>query len=78
MCELKKVKVQTILILDYQKRKDCEVFHWITKLLDSDSDIDEAFKSIHHGIVTKIKNYPFEDWIVLDAIKKHIINIFEC
>ena len=38
------------------------------KLNASDSDIVEALKSIHQSIVTKIKNYACEDWIVLDVI----------
>ena len=50
----------------------------IEKFKASDSDIDEAFKSMHRSIMTKIENYVFEDWIVLDAVIKHDINIFEC
>ena len=42
------------------------------------SDIDEAFKSMHQSIMTKIKNYASKDWIVLDVIIKHNIKIFEC
>ena len=34
------------------------------KLNASDSDIVEALKSIHQSIMTKIKNYACEDWIV--------------
>ena len=33
---------------------------------------------MHQSIITKIKNYACEDWIVLDAIIKHSIKIFEC
>ena len=78
LSELKKFKVQTVLILDYKKRNDCKIFHSSTKLIACDSDINEAFKSMHQSIVTKIKNYACEDWLVLDAIIKHIIKIFEC
>ena len=60
--ELKKFNVQTILALDYQKRNDCKIFHSSTKLIASDSDIDDAFKSLHQSIMTKIKNYAREDW----------------
>ena len=55
-----------------------ERFHSSTKLTVSDLDIDESFKSMHQSIITKIKNYACEDWIVLDAIINHSIKIFEC
>ena len=73
--ELKKFKVQTVSVLDYNKKK---IFHSITKLIASDSDIDEAFKSMDQSIMTKIKHYSCKDWIVLDANIKHGIKIFEC
>ena len=41
LSESKKFKVQTILILDYKKRNDCKIIHSSTKLIASDSDIDE-------------------------------------
>ena len=44
----------------------------------SNLDIDEAFKSVHQSIITKIKNYACEDYIALDATIKHSIKIFEC
>ena len=50
----------------------------ISKLTGSYSDIDEAFKFMHQSIMTKIKKYASEDCIVLDAIIKYIIKIFEC
>ena len=78
LSKLKKFKIQTILVLDYKKRNDCKIFHSSTKLSASDSDIDEAFKSMHQSIMTKIKNYACEDWIVLDVIINHSITIFEC
>ena len=65
-----------LLVLGYQKRNDCKIFHSSAKL--SDSDIDEAFKSLHRIIMTKIKNYATEDCIVLHVIIKHSIKIFEC
>ena len=43
LSELKKFKVQTVLVLDYKKRNDCKIFHSSAKLFASDSDIDEAF-----------------------------------
>ena len=76
--ELKKFKVQTILVLDYKKRNDRKIFHSSAKLIASDSDIDEAFKSMHQSIMTKIKSYASEDCIVLDVIIKLSIRIFEC
>ena len=62
--ELKKFRVQTILVLDYKKRNHCKIFHSCTKLIASDSDIDKAFISMHQSIMTKIKNYAYKDWIV--------------
>ena len=41
LSELKKFKVQTILVLDYKKRNDCKIIHSSTKLIASDSDIHE-------------------------------------
>ena len=55
--ELKKFKVQTILVLGYKNRNDCKIFHSSVKLTASDSDIDESFKSIYQSIITKIKKY---------------------
>ena len=47
LSELKKFKVQTVLVLDYKNRNDRKIFHSRTKLTDSDWDIDEAFKSLN-------------------------------
>ena len=33
---------------------------------------------MHQSIMTKINNYVFEDWTVLNVIKKHSIKIFQC
>ena len=76
LSELKKLKVGTVSVLDYKKRNDGKIFHLSTKLIASDSDIDEAFKTKRQSIMTKIKNYTSEDCIVLDAIIKHSIKIF--
>ena len=78
LSELKKFKVQTILVLDYKERNDCKIFHASAKLIASDSDIVEAFKSMHQSIITKIKNYACKDSIALDVIIKHSIKIFQC
>ena len=59
--ELKKFENQTILVLDYKKRNDCKIFYSCTKLIATDSDIHEAFKSMHQSIMAKMKNYAYED-----------------
>ena len=76
LSELKKFKVHTVLVLDYRNGR--KIFHSSTKLTASDSDTDEAFKSMHQSIMTKIKNYACKDYIVLDAVLKLSIKIFEC
>ena len=63
--ELKEFKVQKILVLDYKKRNNCKIFHSRAKLTASDSDIDEAFKSMHQRVV-------------FDGILKNSIKICEC
>ena len=78
LSELKKFKIQAILVLEYKKRNDCKIFHSWTKLIASNSDTDEAFKSMHQSIMAKIKNYVSKDWITLDVIIKHSIKIFVC
>ena len=37
----------TILVLDYKKQDNCKIFNSSAILIASDSDIDEAFKSMH-------------------------------
>ena len=64
--ELIKFKVQTMSILDYKKKNDSKILHSSTKLTDSDSDIDEVFKSMHQSN-DKNKNYA---WLVLDVFIK--------
>lgn len=55
-----------------------------TKLIASNPDVDQPFKSIHPSIVTKIekklreKNYACRNTIVLDVTTKHSIKFFEC
>ena len=78
LSELKKFKVQTILVFNYKKRNNRKIFHSSAKLIASNSCIDEAFKSMHESIMRKMKNYASEDWIVLDVIVKHNIKIFKC
>ena len=56
LSELKNFKVQAILVLEYKKRNNRKIFHSRIKLIASDSDIDEAFKSMRQSIITKIKN----------------------
>ena len=70
--------VQTILVLDYKKRNDHNIFHSSTKLIASDPDIDEAFKSMHQSTMTRIKKYTSEGYIVMDVIITHSIQILEC
>ena len=47
LSELKKFKVQAMLVSEYKKRNDGKIFHSSAKLTASDSDIDEAFKCMH-------------------------------
>ena len=56
LSELKKFKVQTRLVLEYKKRNNRKIFHSRTKLIASDSDIDETSKYMQQSIITKIKN----------------------
>ena len=53
--ELKKFKVQTILVFDYKKRNDYNIFHSCTKLTATDPDIDKVFISMYQSIMTKNK-----------------------
>ena len=69
----KNFKVKTKLVLEYKTRNDRKIFHSSAKLTDSDSDIDEEFKSLHESVMTKIINFVCEDWIALDIIIKDII-----
>ena len=51
---MKKFKVQTKLVLAYMNRNECKIVHSSAKLITSDSDIDEVFKSMHQSIMTEI------------------------
>ena len=53
------------------RKKDRKIFHSSAKLIASDSNIVEAFTSVHQNIMTKIKSYASEECIVLDIITKH-------
>ena len=66
LSELKKFRIQTILVLEYKKRNDCKG----ARLFASDSDIDEAFNSMHQHIMAKIKSSAFKDWIVMEIVVK--------
>ena len=57
---------------------NCKVFYSSTKLIASDSGIDEAFKSMHQSTWKGTEKNACEDCIVLDVIIKHSIKIFEC
>ena len=46
--------------------------------IENDSDIDEAFKSMHQSMMTKINNYDGKDCIFVDVVINHSIKIFEC
>ena len=47
LSKLKKFKLYTKIALNYEKRNDCKIFHSSAKLIARDSDISEAFKSMH-------------------------------
>ena len=53
LSELKKFKVQTILLLEYKKKNNSKIFHSSAKLIASDSHIDKAFICMHESIMTK-------------------------
>ena len=76
--QFKKFKDQTILFLDYKKRNNHKIFHSTAKLIASDPDTDEAFKSMHQSIMTEIKNYASEYCIVLNVVIMDSIKILEC
>ena len=74
LSELKKFKVQTILVLDYNKRNECKMI----QIIANDADIDEAFKSMRQSMMTKINNYDGKDYIFVDEVINHSFKIFEC
>ena len=65
------------MVLDYKKGNDCKIFLSSIKLIASDSEIDEAFKSMHQSIIRKMKSYACKDCIVLDVTMKYSNKIFE-
>ena len=74
---MKKFKARAMLVLDYKKRNDSKTFQLSTYLIASNSGIEEAFKFMHQSIITKIRNYVSNNWIVLDVVIKNNIKIFE-
>ena len=52
LSELKKFQVQSILLLEYKKNGH-KIFHSKAKVIASDSDINETFKSMHESIMKK-------------------------
>ena len=44
---MKKFKVQAVLVLDRNKRNNLKILQPSAKLIPSDSDFYEAFKSMH-------------------------------
>ena len=75
---MKKFKLQTILVSDYKEGNNSQSFQSSAKLIASNPVIDEAFESMHQSIMTKIKISANEDWIIIETIIRHSINIFEC
>ena len=65
-----------MLVLNYMQRNYHKILHSSYKRIASDSDLDEAFKSMHQSILTKIKNFGNEDCVV-ETILRHSIRIFE-
>ena len=57
--ELKKFKVQKILVSEYKKIDDHKfmhkIFHLNAKLVSNDSDIDKTFTLIHQSVMARIK-----------------------
>ena len=69
LSELKKFKFQAILLLEQKKRNYPKIWHSSAKLIASDSDIDEAFTSMHQSI-TKIKKImPVKNQLLLKQYK---------
>ena len=45
-----------MLVLEYKNRNDHKIFHSSAQVTAKDWNIDEAFKSMHQSIITKIEN----------------------
>ena len=60
LAELKMLKIQLTLISEYKRISDHRsihrIFHLNTKLIMNELEMDEAFKSIHQSVITKIGN----------------------
>ena len=74
----KKLKDQSILVLQCNKGNDHKIFHLSVKLIASDSNTDEAFKSMYEAIMRKMKNSDSKYWVVIKTTVKRSIQIFEC
>ena len=74
LSELKKSKVQTIIVLNYKKRNDCKIFYSSANVIASGSNIDETFKSMHQSTIKNKKLC----LIALDLIIIHSIRFFQC
>ena len=59
-----------------KERNDCKISLSRTKLIASDSDTDEAFRSMHQSTLTEIKNYVSEDWIFWCNYKDLNLSLF--
>ena len=55
LSEMKKFSLQKTLVLQYNEGNNREIFHSSTKLNASNSDMDEAFKSMNESTMAKIK-----------------------
>ena len=55
LSKLKKYKLQTMLVLDYEKRNSGKIFHSVTKIIASDWAIEKSFIARLQSIMTKIK-----------------------
>ena len=71
---MKKFKVQSMLVLKYKKR-NYKIFHSTSKQIARDSDIVEAFKSMHQSIMTKIKNFDSQAWVVESIVNRPGANL---
>ena len=69
LSELKKFKFQTILLLEQKKRNYSKIWHSSAKLIASDSDIDEAFTTMHQSITKIKKNMPVKNRLLLKQSK---------
>ena len=66
-----------MLVLEYKNRNDHKIFHSSALVTAKDWNIDEAFKSMHQSIMTKIENSAGDNWVIIEVLVKHRI-ILEC